>query len=224
MRNIKEYIEQKQNVFASHPFFEAVRKSKSVEKTMGFAPDITLWVMVFQDILQLNEAKIKDPFLKKIAHHHKMEDSGHEKWFLEDISFLGKEKEVGIAQVFGRSRIEIRDAVYSLIHEVYSIQDELLRIVFLLGLESTGHVFFEHISTFIEENKMTSKLKYFSKFHLDVEKNHNLFDEDLEREIDNIVLNLEQRLAAINLIDKIYEHFSKIFDSIVIGRELPEVG
>src|SRR6185312_10890845 len=110
------------------------------------APRLAFWVMSFQDILRLNEQMVNDPVLKRIARHHRDEDLGHERWFLEDIAKLTGGP-LTISALYGRASASTRDAAYQLITEVYRATDDRLRIVLVLVLESTGHVFFGRTAT-----------------------------------------------------------------------------
>jgi len=82
-------------------------------------------------------AKLRFPQHKRIARHHRDEDLGHERWFLEDIAKLTGGP-LTISALYGRASASTRDAAYQLITEVYRATDDRLRIVLVLVLESTG--------------------------------------------------------------------------------------
>jgi hypothetical protein len=88
MKDIQAYIDSKQQEFERHPFFALLEKLKTLEEIGYFVPDLTFWVMAFQDILRLNKERVTNPYLRKIAHHHKLEDAGHEQWFLHDKNYV----------------------------------------------------------------------------------------------------------------------------------------
>src|SRR5215204_4975901 len=75
--------------FKKNPFFALLRKLRNLEEISTFVPELTFWAMTFQDILRINEERVKDPYLKKVARHHRLEDAGHEKWFLHDKKYMG---------------------------------------------------------------------------------------------------------------------------------------
>ena len=90
MKTIQTYIDSKQQEFMNHPFFEVLSQLNSLEEISYFVPELTFWAMTFQDILRLNEERVVDPYLKKVARHHRLEDAGHEKWFLQDKKYMGE--------------------------------------------------------------------------------------------------------------------------------------
>ena len=81
--------------------------------------------------------------------------------------------------LFGRYNTVTRDASYSLVSEVFHATDDGVRIVLLLTLESAGHIFFERIAAYLERNGHPAGLQYFSSKHLDVERNHQLLEEEM---------------------------------------------
>jgi len=138
MKTIQAYIDSKQNEFMNHPFFTILEGLDSIEEINYFVPELTFWAMTFQDILRLNEEKVKDPYLKKIARHHRLEDAGHEKWFLSDKKYLNQlssEKSVDrddVAWLFSKDSQLIRDAAYALMSEIFKSEDEAVNIALLL--------------------------------------------------------------------------------------------
>lgn len=84
MKTVQAYIDSKQHEFMNHPFFNILEELNSIEEISYFVPELTFWAMTFQDILRINEERVTDPYLKKVARHHRLEDAGHEKWFLSD--------------------------------------------------------------------------------------------------------------------------------------------
>jgi hypothetical protein len=213
MKIIQNHIATRQAEFSAHPFFANLDALNSVEEFLGVASDLAFWVMLFQDVLRINETRIKDSYLRKLAKHHRLEDSGHDKWFLEDVATQGNK--CGINDLFDKKNTITRDAAYSIMAEVYNLHDERLRIVLLFTLESSGHIFFTKAAKFVDNNGYSDRLKYFSNTHLEVEKAHAMFEEEMERGFYSISLSVEERSAAIALVDKVYEAFNLMFDGLV---------
>lgn len=97
--------------------------------------------------------------------------------------------------------------------EVYRANTDIERLVLLLTLESSGHVFFERVARFVGQRSWGDNLKYFSKFHLDVEKDHDLFDAETEAYIDSLVLSETELENASALIDRCYQCFRHVLDA-----------
>src|SRR5690348_1963373 len=88
MRSLRAHLAHRQNTFARHPYFIALDDETSVERVMASASRMTFWVMAFQDILRLTELTVFDPLLRRMARRHRLEDAGHERWFLADLEAL----------------------------------------------------------------------------------------------------------------------------------------
>lgn len=216
MKAIQDHIERKQKEFMRHPFFDLLERLDRLEDVAGFVPNMTFWVMGFQDILRLNEERVFDPFLRKVARHHRLEDAGHEQWFLHDKAYIcGSDSPDGDAGwLFGKENQGARDLVYALLAEVYKSEDELLNIVLLVVMESTGHVFFDKIVKQMKKIGEDENLLYFSSSHLMVEQGHALFEAEMKRGLETRPVSAEVLRDALALVDRCYGAFVKLFDGL----------
>lgn len=223
MRLIQDYIDSKQNEFKKHPFFNILEQLNSLEEISYFVPELTFWAMTFQDILRLNEERVTDPYLKKIARHHRHEDAGHDRWFLQDKKYMGTvsiDKSCNkndVNWLYSKETRSTRDAAYALIAEVYNAEDDIINIALVLTLESSGHVFFEKVAQQVQKTGEEKHLKYFSNSHLEVEKAHALFEKEMERELFARKVPVSIRRAALQMIDRCYIAFTNMFDGLVIA-------
>jgi len=169
--------------------------------------------MAFQDVIRINEGLVHTPFLKRIARHHLAEDSGHDRWFLHDVETI--EGEIpGVSWLFGNEHAVTRTASYSLVSEAYRANDDFERITLILALESAGHIFFERIAGYFEKQNVVSALQYFSRQHLDFEKNHELFEQEMMQVLLETVLPPETAQRHMRLVDRVYAAFFQIFDCV----------
>lgn len=223
MKTIQLYIESKQQEFMNHPFFSVLEQLKSLEEISYFVPELTFWAMTFQDILRLNEEHVKDPYLKKVARHHRLEDAGHEKWFLHDkkyMSAISHDKSCtydDVAWLYSKETQLTRDAAYAIMSEIYKSDNELLNIALLLTLESSGHVFFEKVVKQVQKTGEDKNLQYFSSSHLEVELAHALFEEEMERKLNERELPINVRRDALKMVDRCYDAFNKMFDGLILA-------
>lgn len=212
MNYINQHIAMKQKEFALHGFFARFSADAPPANVLDAAAGLTFWVFTFQDVLRLNESRITDPSLRKIARHHCAEDSGHDAWFSQDIAEIDPTpRDVG--WLFGRHHVQTRDASYALIAEVFRAHDDYERIVLLLTLESAGHVFFERVADYVDRTDPDTTLRYFSRWHLDVEKDHELFEAELRTVLD-VELDQNVRARTIAMVDRCYEAFANLFTGI----------
>ncbi|MCC5792880.1 MAG: hypothetical protein JJT82_09790 [Legionellaceae bacterium] len=222
MKMIETYIESKQQEFMGHPFFALLEKMENIEEISTFVPELTFWAMTFQDILRINEERVRDPYLKKIARHHRLEDAGHEKWFLHDkklIASLAKNQEADkedVRWLYSKDCQLTRDAAYAIMSEIYKAEDERINIALLLTLESSGHVFFEKVVQQVKKTGQDKNLKYFSSSHLEVELAHAMFEEEMEKQLFAIKLPIEVRREGLKMVDRCYAAFHRMFDGLVI--------
>lgn len=223
MKTIQTYIDSKQSEFMNHPFFSILEELNSLEEISYFVPELTFWAMTFQDILRLNEEKVKDPYLKKVARHHRLEDAGHEKWFLSDKKYMcqkSSDKSVDrddVAWLYSKDSQLVRDAAYALMSEIFKVEDEALNIALLLTLESSGHVFFDKVVKQVKKTGEDKNLQYFSSSHLEVELAHAMFEEEMERTLFAKRLPIATRRDALKMIDRCYDAFNKMFDGLILA-------
>jgi hypothetical protein len=213
MKLVEAYITKKQTEFSKHTFFSERRAGTGLWGRLSFAPDLTFWVMAFQDILRLNATLTRDPELRKIVRHHRAEDAGHDRWFLDDLAAM-EIPAPDVRWLFGERHSPTRDAAYALVSEVYRTTDDRLRLVLVKTLESAGHVFFGRVAAIVERVGLGKVLKYFSFSHLEVEKNHQVFEDEISRIVSGIRLPPKVRAEAKSLVDRCYVAFSTMFDAI----------
>lgn len=223
MKTIQNYIESKEQEFMSHPFFEILEQMNSIDEIGYFVPELTFWAMTFQDILRINEDRVTDPYLKKVARHHRLEDAGHEKWFMHDRKFMvdrsvdktGNYDDVN--WLYSKEMQLARDASYAILAEVYRADSEYLNIALLLAIESSGHVFFEKVVKQVKKTGEDKNLKYFSSSHLEVELAHAMYEEEMEKGLFAREVSTDVLREALKMVDRCYDAFNKMFDGLIIA-------
>lgn len=85
MGAVRQAIAGREAALSEHPFFHRLERNAPFEAARTFAPQITFWVFVFQDVLRLNEVRVTDPTLLALVHQHGLEDSGHERPLIPGI-------------------------------------------------------------------------------------------------------------------------------------------
>ena len=210
MLKLKTVIASYQRSLKEHSLFGLMEQTKSVESLARLARAAAWWPMVFQDVLRLNVERVRGTGFERIAQYHKNEDAGHDRWYLSDLATLGVDPP-GLDELFGEWFRPVRDASYSLLAEIHREQSGSERVAFLLALESTGHVFFEHISSAGDRICPELQLRYFSHSHLNVEKAHDLFTDTTEADLDKVVLSEAERSKSEAMVARVYDAFDDIF-------------
>lgn len=211
MLAVQEYLSEKAEAFKGHPFFAKLKSQDNFSEGMSFVPRLMFWVMVFQDILNIIPKQVKSKELRRIATHHKIEDAGHDKWFIQDLAYLEKDKKRSIEWLFSPEHKITRDVSYKILSEAFHGKDHQ-KIILILALESTGHIFFENVANFVQSKGEEGNLKYLSRYHLDVELSHAVFEDKLKESLDSMVLTPEERKDSIEMIDRVYDAFYTMFD------------
>ena len=214
MKAVLQYISVQQSRFAEHPFFDGLQQERPLEEVMAFAPRLAFWVMCFQDVLRLNAQQVRDPELAMLMLRHRSEERDHDRWFFEDIAQLTGSP-LTLGALWGRAHESTRDASYALMSEVFRPLDDRLRVVLVLALESTSHVFFTRASNFTRALGHEKQLKYFSDHHMQAEEQHEVFEEQMEAYLRGLELKPELRAEAIALVDRIYAAFDAMFTGLL---------
>ena len=214
MRTTQEYIAQRQVEFSRHAFFARLRADSTGAAAVRFVPRLAFWVMAFQDILRLNEQRISEPMMRSIARHHRAEDSGHDRWFLGDLAALGIEAP-DLPHLFGAAHATTRDAAYALVAEVFRADSDHERMILLLCLEAAGHVFFEASASYFERVGVPQAIRYFSRHHIEIEKDHEMFEQRMKDFLGGIVLSAEERQQGVAMVGRIHAAFITMFDGLL---------
>ncbi|MEJ7730598.1 MAG: hypothetical protein WKG00_15430 [Polyangiaceae bacterium] len=212
MLSVASYLVKKQAELAAHPFFSRLEQNHGSQRELAFASGLTFWVFTFQDVLRLNESRVTDPALARVARHHRVEDSGHDAWFLQDVAVLDPTPR-DVPWLFGAKHAQTRDAAYALMSEVFRATNDHVRVALLLTLESAGHVFFERVADYVHATGMTDELRYFSHHHLEVEKDHSMFEDETRADLD-VELPAEVHAETMAMIDRCYQAFIQLFDGL----------
>jgi hypothetical protein len=214
MRAVHDLLQRREERFCRHPFFSILGDAASVDEVLPFASGVAFWALAFQDLLRLNEGMVRDPYLRKIARHHRVEDTGHDLWLLGDLRKLGVDH-VDVAWLFSEQNSATRLASYALLSEVFRAPTDVCRIVLLLTVESSGSVFFQRIARFMEARTNLTTLQYFSRSHLEVEAAHQMWENRIQTEIFGREVAAVERQAALDVVSRAYDAFEAMFDGIV---------
>ncbi|WP_437284884.1 hypothetical protein [Sorangium sp. So ce406] len=209
---IQEHILRHQARFTGHPFFARLEKNPPIEQLAPFPLCLTFFVMTFQEILRISDERATDPEYKRMIHCHRLEDAGHDRWFVADLKALGIELPTA-AELFAQPHDAARSASFALMSEAFTARHDASQLTLLLTLESAGHVFFERFARYLERTGERRRLRYFSQTHLDVEKAHDVFEECNDARIETLELDDEAQREALQLVERCYRQLTAMFDA-----------
>lgn len=212
-RELQEQIAKHRDQLLAHPFIPRLEEQHGLVDVMGAARGLSFFAMAFQDVLRLSAECASDVALAPHIRTHYVEDAGHEQWFLTDIERLGVS--VSVAEVFSPAHQACRDLCYELIADALRAPHDACRVVQILSLEATGHVFFDRIVAAIETLGLGDEMKYFGRFHEDVEHQHAVFETDGEDGINGLTLSAEQFALATSALVHTWKQMHRLADVLL---------
>ena len=132
---------------------------------------------------------------------------------MQDLEALGARLPDANA-LFRRDHEPARRAAYAIMAEAWKAHTGPEKIVVLLALESTGHVFFTETSQYVKRVGCQG-LRYFSEDHLLVEQGHAVFEERAKQLLDRVVLDAVEQRRAVAIVDACYDAVEAMFDQIL---------
>lgn len=219
MQTIQNYLANKQFQFTQHQFFQQLTDDTTLEQFASVASRLSFWVMSFQDLLRLNEERITNDEIRNIVRKHRLEQIGHEHWFVSDVKDM-ECKIITLQSIYSRNCATTRDATYALMSEVFQAQNDYERIVLLLTLESTSNIFLGFTVDFVDTVSYSSSLRYFSNYHLEFEKNYTFFEEKLTDYFAEVQLTQDEEEHILKMIDRVYHAFNLMFDGLTSALEV----
>jgi hypothetical protein len=210
MRALRRVIDTQEHELSGHRLFAKLSAAKSPEAIARLARALGCWPMVFQDALRLTVFRLRGSSFESLAAYDWDENIGHDTWYMEDLRALGVEAPT-LEEFFFLDFQPIRDVCYQLTAEVHRAESAAERIAFLVALEPTGRLFFEHISLAVERLCPGEELLYFRRSHLIDEKDHDLFVEATRAELDRVNLSDEERARSEQMVVRVYEAFDSMF-------------
>jgi hypothetical protein len=201
MQDVLAAIDSATEQYARSPLFRLLEQQGTPEDIRTFIPTVTFFAFTFQDVLRLNEQRVKSPELRRIATQHRREDAGHDAWLYRDMRKLGLEQ--NIPSMFSKPYRVTRDTAFEVLSEVYRASSDATRLVIPLALESTGNVFFEAVTGFFERVGVSDGLEYFSRRHWNVERGHSMFDGGDAQQLRQLALTTMERDECIGAIKRV---------------------
>jgi cytokinin dehydrogenase len=211
MLSIQRSIKEHQLRLSQIPFLRRLETGEaSIEHGRVFAADLTFWVMTFQDILRLNRSRVQQSTLREVAEQHLHEDSGHEKWFWQDVRALSVLHSA--EWYFGEECARVRELSFELASEVFRAEHDEVRIALILTLEATGEEFFPRVVSYFERCASGHELKYFAQTHREVERDHEVFETNTHESLAKIELDAKRRAEALGLVTRVFGAFEDLGD------------
>jgi hypothetical protein len=205
---VQANIGSQQSALARHPFLQRLEKGLArAEHARKIAAQLTFWVMIFQDVLRMNRARIEDPALAQIAQQHLDEDAGHDTYFWQDIRQLSALRTPD--WYFGPEHAPTRAVSLDILGEVFRASSDGARLTLILALEGAGAEFFSRVVRYFQRAGVSDGLWYFAEAHRNVEESHSVFDEAVEP-IDAIALSEGAAEESLGVVRRVFDNFHRL--------------
>jgi hypothetical protein len=200
--DIKAEIARRQGLLSDHAFLRRIETSAGLEDVRAIAPRVGFFVLCFQDIQRLVHEYTTDPELKEIARVHRLEDHGHDKWYLEDLKELNTSIDVEL--LFSEDHAVIRELTYRQLADAIHSKDDRVRLALVLALESAGQLFFGKVIELLDRLGMSDRLQYFGHKHQDVEQSHEVFGMGGDDHLRGITVPADVLTEVLAVVDRTF--------------------
>ncbi len=223
MEEVLALIENKKQEFAKSGLFEFMRDTSiNPKQRLAFAPCVAPFVMSFGEFNKyvFREEPTNDP-LQVIVNNHTYEDDHHWLWFLADLETLGINESVKFSDALNFLWNEETKASRWVTHQIFRYAfgaNPIAKLAIMEVIEATGNVFFSTAAPIAEELRTTThkEFLYFGCFHLAVETGHTTGTPEVEQLIRNIQLTHESRQEAFEVVEHLFEAFTKLTDELLV--------
>ena len=222
MKEVLAYIETKKQEFAKCEFFEFLQdKSIPPRQRLAFAPCFAPFVMGFGELNQYvwRDEPTNDP-IQAIINQHTHEDDNHWVWFLEDLKKLGFDIGYDFTDVtrflWSKDIKASRQTFYEIYRCTYKATP-VHKLVAIEAIEATADIFLSTTAQVGKELELVSgvEYKYFGMHHFSIDANHSMDSSQTEEFIANIQLEKDVEKEALELVDEMFDLFSKFVDVLV---------
>lgn len=194
------------------------------EDYLSFTPSMLFFVLGFKDVLSAMQVINPKTDVDNELNTHCQEDLDHWKWYLQDLETMGYIPESWgsrmsdmFHQIWGDESFEVRNLVYTLMHQVKKYNDPYLSLVIIEYLEASFAVFIRHMLIPINDLDIYKKLNYFGKTHVEKEEAHSrgswveghrsVVDNHSKHEFDEVTLH-----SANLIIDELSFQMLQVFN------------
>lgn len=219
MKAVFEHIERRAEELGAHPLFVHLHdESVDPAERLQFVPCVAHFVMTFADLCGffLVDDAPKDDYAK-LTNENLREEGPHWRWFLADLSTLGLDPSLRFTDalrfLFSDATMRTRSVAYSICKWSAGL-NSVERLALVHGIEATARVALESVAPIADRvaARTGRTLVYFGSHHVETERNHTLKDDEVQKTLEETVLEPAVREKLIGLIDRVFEAFVGLLD------------
>jgi hypothetical protein len=219
-QNVQRAIGTRRGAFATHPLLLRLEGPGTVDQARLIAQSVGFFVLGFQDVIRLISSSISKPELAELARANEAGDKGHDRWFLQDMLHLGVQ--IDVDWLFSKAHQVTRDVTYSQISSILHSRHDESRFALALVLEATGAEFFERMVTFLERMGRSEGLKFFGRYHQQVEEAHEIFQSEAQERLNSIPIPSEAQPEVWAIIERTFAGVETMASDIEAALVLAE--
>jgi hypothetical protein len=213
MQRVRQHIVTRAAEFGVHPFMRTLAATPPLSRVVPFVPLASFFILGFQDLVRMMGERASDPRLRELLRQHCEEEAGHDQWFLSDVVRLAG-AQPGIATLFGPQHARMREATYALAAEALGARDDVERLCLLLAMEGIGEVTFGALEPYFTRVGAADGLLFFAGRHVQAEKEHTVFEDEMAKSFAAIALDSEAYARACGVVDRTHAAFNMMLDRL----------
>ncbi|NUP06100.1 MAG: hypothetical protein HOW73_08580 [Polyangiaceae bacterium] len=222
MRHVIERLSARMGEFAQSPFLSFLRDPTiDPADKFSFAPHVAHFVLTFGDLCRyvLPEQPPADEF-QALVNANAAEDQDHWRWFLSDLSLLGRDPQLAYSQAIGTvwstANVRTRLLSYHLCHMALGA-DSIGKLVLVDSIEGAFKVTAESLEQVARDfgARTGKRLHYLGARHADAENGHTLGRTDVRERLERLELRDDQRNPLFAIVDESFSLFRGFADEML---------
>jgi hypothetical protein len=213
MGDVEALISQRcGELIVGHEFMRRLEGDADLRALRRLLPRLGIFPFAFQDMLSLATDMASDPVLAPIIRSLRAGDHGHDGWYVLDLEDHGIK--LGAYEAFGQEHEVVRRVAYSLIGFIAHARCDHARLAVLLTMEAAAREFFLRIQGFAKRAGVSRELRYFGGTHLEAEEAHEVFSEDAQAQLTNIIVPVEHRDEVLETVEKSFQQMLRFAEEL----------
>ena len=211
MQAILQLIEQKNQEYAQHPFFQYLADPEiDPYQKLSFAPVIAPLALEFGELCNrvFKQEPTTDP-LQAMVNQHAEEEHFHWQWLIEDLEKLGIDYSMRFSDALKfiwSKHTRVARSMYYRFERYTEGDDPILKLVAIEVAEVTANV----------QATTGQELRYFGMCHNQVENTHTLHMPDSMEILRNLEVSEETFQRSLEVVERGFEFFNELMQEFLI--------
>jgi hypothetical protein len=204
MGDVEKLIERRRDeLIVGHEFMRRLEGAADLRALRRLLPRLGIFPFAFQDMLRLAGDLATDPALGPMMRTLAAGDHGHDGWYVLDLEDHGIR--LSAYEAFGPEHQVVRRVAYALIGLISQARSDHARLAVLLTMEAAAREFFLRIQGFAKRAGVSGGLRYFGSMHLEAEEAHEVFTDQAQMELTNIIVPVEHHAEVLETVEKSFQ-------------------